>query len=323
MLAVLAGVLLVSCQSRIQRRGEVPPQLECSALIVYPFRFLWSEAPYRQEEMAQRLLRVAAEEVKGQAFLFGPPEFSVFHIDEPAPSWLGSDALQLLPPYAIPPEHGLVLRASADLRVASGQHELLNAKGKAEKRMAHEERSYVGRVEIVHPSSSQVLLELEDTVTVDPFAERAEDEADPAPELTALMERLAHAALREFKDRWRAPKEPLAPLAQVTTLPSHEKATEGLDLLDAELLRHRRLRFANPEMGVSEADQLVTLPAGLYVVKAPSPTQLEEGDVILQINGQPALPQMLERLRLANAPARILLRKKSGEQREQNLPSVP
>jgi hypothetical protein len=162
---------------------------------------------------------------------------------------------------------------------------------------------------VLHPSTHQRVLEISGEVKSDPFAERTDDGADPAPELTVLMENLTREALRALAEQLHAPREPSPAPATVALIPwqAFEYAEEGrpahlgalalMDPLDAELLRQQRLRFANPALETAVLDRLMRLPAGLYVLSAPEGGKLAAGDVVLQLDGHPALPQVLARVR--------------------------
>jgi hypothetical protein len=138
------------------------------------------------------------------------------------------------------------------------------------------------------------------------------------------MEGLTREALRQLDDHLRAPREPSPAPAQVALVPwrAFEYADEGrpahlgalalMDPLDAELLRQQRLRFANPALETALLDRMIRLPAGLYVLAAPEGGKLSPGDVILQLDGQPALPQVLERARLAPTPVQAQVRRAAG-----------
>jgi hypothetical protein len=327
--AVLGAVLVLAlagsaCGSAYKVQREVPAELSASAVMVYPFLFRWPEPAFRSFELSQRLLDVALHESGERAFFFGPSEFKVYRPEDDN-AWAASNAVTLLAPYSVRPEQALVLRASAERRTQSAQGELLDAKGRAVGQSTVEETTYLGHVEVLHPSTHQRVLELSGELKVDPFAERTDDGADPTPELTGLMENLTREALRALKDHLHAPREPSPAPARVALVPwqAFEYAEEGrpahlgalasMDPLDAEVLRQQRLRFANPALETAVLDRMLRLPAGLYVLSAPEGGKLAPGDVILQLEGQPALPQGLARARLAPSPLPAQVRRGSGE----------
>ncbi len=325
-LAVLLALLLpgLACRGPYHVQRSVPESLTASAVMVYPFGFRWEAPAWRTFELSQRLLDVALAEAGERALFFGPSEFKVYRpTDDNA--WAASNAVTLLAPYGIRPDGALVLRTWAERRVQSGQRELLDAKGRTVGQSAVEEQAYLGHVEVVHPSTQQVVLELSGEAAVDPFAERTDDGADPAPELTRLMEGLVREALKALGPHLRAPREPSPAVASVALVPwaafdyaeegrpAHAATLAGLDALDAELLRQQRLRFANPAVEQSVLNRMARLPAGLYVLAASPGAKLAPGDTLLSLDGAPALPHVLARARLAPTPVEARVRRASGE----------
>lgn len=301
----------------------MPAELSASAVVLYPFLFRWPEPAWRSFELSQRLVDVALAEAGERALFFGPSEFKLYRPGDDN-AWAASDAVTLLVPYGVRPEQALVLRPWAERRVQSAQGELLDAQGRPMGQSTVEETTYLGQVEVLHPSSHRRVLVLSGEVKADPFAERSDDGADPAPELTRLMENLTREALRALADHLHAPREPSPSPATVALLPwqAFEYSDEGrpahlgalalMEPLDAELLRQQRLRFANPSVELPILDRLSRLPAGLYVLSAPEAGPLAPGDVILQIEGQPALPQVLARTRLAPTPSQARVLRATG-----------
>ncbi|MDY7229784.1 hypothetical protein [Hyalangium rubrum] len=318
-LSFVGAVLLLAlagpaCRSTAyQTRGDIPSELSASAVMVYPFLFRWPEPAFRSFELSQRLIDVALAEAGESALFFGPSEFKVYRPEDDN-AWAASNAVTRLVPYGVRPEQALVLRAWAERRTQSGQGELLDAQGRTVGQSTVEETTYLGHVEVLHPSTRQRVLEVSGEAQADPFAERTDDGADPAPELTRLMEGLTREALHKLEDHLHAPREPSPALATVAFVPwgafeytdearpSHVGALALMDPLDAELLRQQRLRFANPTLEPAVLDRMIRFPAGLYVLSVPPEGALTPGDVILQVEGEPALPQVLARVRLAPAP---------------------
>ena len=303
----LLGLLGSGCRTSSEKRLFLAPRLSASALVVMPFGFRWPEPAYRSFEMGQRILSVTDNQVGGQALLFGPSEFKVYRATDD--SWAGSSAVTLLPPVRIKPENALVLRPWAEKRVTSSRREVLDAKGRAVGAGNAEETTYVGHVEILHPSTQTVAVDVSGEVQVDPFAEKKpEDEADPAPELSRLMQRLTTEALAELKGHLAppAPPRPLPfqvafnPKAAATYAEEDRPSLEALaakDPLEGELLLQGRVRYANPQMTDAEATRLLKLPGGLLVTQAEPGAPVKPGDLITQVDGQPALPQTLQRAR--------------------------
>ena len=170
-----------------------------------------------------------------------------------------------------------------------------------------------------------MLVEVSDRTTVDPFAS-ADAGVDPAPELTALMERLTRVALEALQPQLVAP--PPAPLrleGHRFALSPHfalRFASEGrpalterlpaMDLLEGTLLRLARGRFANPQLDEASLARLDRLPAGLLILEAPPTARLQAGDLILRVGGGPALPQVLARQLLSGGPLDLEVQRARG-----------
>ncbi len=317
-------VVAFGCKGGVQKRLFVRPGRKVSVVAVYPFGFRWEEPPYRSFELSQRLIDAATEEAGDQFLFFGPSEFKVYrHHDDNA--WAASTVVTLLPGAGLKPEQAVVLRPWAERRVHAGQKELLDAKGKPVGVSSQLETTYVGHVEVLHPTTRDWVVEVVGETQVDPFEER-EDDSDPAPELTELMQRLtvtALEALREYAagpagparelslSYWFNPKQAFAFAAEGQK--PFEVALASLDPLDAELLVHGRVKFANPGISDAEVTKLARLPGGLYVREGTADGALKAGDVITAVDGQPALPQSLQRLRLNQGSAALKVRRASGE----------
>lgn len=320
---LLLALTGAACSSGYKLQRDVPEELSASAVMVYPFQFRWPEPAYRSFELSQRLIDVALAEAGEQALFFGPSEFKVYRPEDDN-AWAASTAVPLLVPYSVRPEQALVLRAWAERRVQSGQRELLDDQGRPKGQSAVEETTYLGHVEVLHPSSQRRVVEISGEVQADPFAERTDDGADPAPELTVLLEKLTRQALQAVKEHLHAPREPSPAPATVALIPwqafeyadegrsAHVGALASMDPLDAELLRQQRLHFANPGVETPVLDRLAQLPAGLYVLSSPEGGKVTVGDVLLQLDGQPALPQVLARTRLAPTPTQVHVRRAAG-----------
>ncbi|MBN1210834.1 MAG: hypothetical protein JXB05_38655 [Myxococcaceae bacterium] len=321
---LLLALLGPACRTtEYPTRSELPEELSASAVMVYPFLFRWPEPAWRSFELSQRLIDVGLAEAGARALFFGPSEFKVYRPEDDN-AWAASNAVTLLAPYGVRPEQALVLRPWAERRIQSAQGELLDAQGRAVGQSTVEEITFLGHVEVVHPTTHQRVLEVSGEVKADPFAERTDDGADPTPELTDLMETLTQQALRALEEHLRAPREPSPEPATVALVPwlafeyadegrpSHAGALAMMEPLDAEVLRQQRLRFANPALELSVLDRMTRLPAGLYVLFSPEGGKLAPGDVLLQIEGQPALPQVLARTRLAPTPHQARVRRADG-----------
>jgi len=116
-----------------------------------------------------------------------------------------------------------------------------------------------------------------------PFAEVTDDGADLSPELTGLLEAVTREALKRLSGALQPPCAP-APhgATSVAWLPWETwelgPTMAGRDILDAEVLRRQRLRFANPSLAPGLLDALARQPGGLYVREAPAGAKLAVGD---------------------------------------------
>jgi hypothetical protein len=300
----------------VQVKREVPEDLGVSAVVVYPFGFRWGAPAWREVELSQRLVGVALAEAGDKALFFGPSEVRVYRPEDDN-AWAASDAVTLLASQGVRQEAAVVLRAWAERRVQGGQRELVDNRGATVGRSAQEDVVYLGHVEVLHPATRKVVLEVSGDAAADPFAEVRDEGADPTPELTRLMEELTREALKALAGSLKAPRPPSPPLAtSVAWVPweTLDLAAElfGKDALDAELLRHQRLRFANPGLEPLLLDTLARQPAGVYVRAAPPGGKLSPGDVVLSLDGHPALPQGLARARLAPVPVEARVQNPSG-----------
>ncbi len=320
-----------ACKSGPSATVRLDPNTRISAIIVYPFGFRWDEPAYRSFELSQRLIAAIDPRVGARVLLFGPPEFKVFRLEDDNP-WAASTALPLLPAHSVRPDAAVVLRAWGEKRIVDGQKELMNTQGKRVGTTTVQQTTYFGRVEVLHPTTQAVIVEVTGEAPVDPFGEQAEETGDKSPELTALMERLAIEAVTALEPALTPP-----PSAQSNALPEDvsfafiaraalEYADQGrpsiaeqkeqIDALELELLTQDRIRFANPGIQEDELSKLVRLPAGLYVRSAPAAWKLARGDVIIRIDNEPALPCRWQRVRLSPVPVSLKVRRATGEMAE-------
>ena len=322
LLVTLTGV---ACRTSYRTQRAIPPELTAHAVVVYPFGFRWEQPAWRSVELSQRLVDEALALAGDEALFFGPSEIRVYRPQDDN-AWVASNAVVRLAAQGIRAEQGLVLRPWAERRVQSALRELQDAQGRPAGVGNVEETTFVGHVEVLHPSSGQVLVEVSGEAVSDPFAERTDEGegADPAPVLTKLMVDLTREALSALDGTLRPPRPPSPPLAQVALLPWEAldltSTLAPLDALDAEVVRHQRLRFANPTLGPDAVARLSRLPAGLYVLEAPEGGKLAPGEVVVGLEGAPALPQALARVRFSPTPVQARVRLPSGTFAERLLP---
>lgn len=333
--ATFAAAVLVlwGCTKRYQIATQLPAEpLKLTTAFVYPFAFRWEEPAYRRYELSQRLVQRALETRAAERLAFyGPGEVHVKKgVDEA--SFAASDALQLLMVSGQKADQGIVIRPWAERRVSTSVQEITDKKGRASG-ASGEETEYVGHVEVLHPSTHQTLVEVSGTVKVDVFAApHPDDEFDPARALTELMLGLTAEALDALGPHLLARpvgEDPGLTLVSSPKLtlqyqddesPALDQQLLTRDPLAGEVARQNRARFLAPWLPEDAVGKVSRLPAGVWVAAAPSSARVQPGDTILTIDGEPARPQHLHRLRFTGVPASCRVKKASGEETDVSLP---
>lgn len=322
---IASALLLAACAHTEGGKLQEAKQARISVIAVYPFGFRWDTPAYRSFELTGRLIDEVLHQSEFQTLVYGPGEFRLYQPDDDniyAASTLGA----LLPQIQRRPEELVVLRPWAERRVQSSSRSLVNAAGKTLGQEQTEEVTYVGHVDVIHARTQQRIGELSGEVEADPFAVREDDGADPTPELTALMRSLTREAMAQLRPQLR-PAGTFSPLRGLSLdvtphlsfaysepgRPAYDAAVAKMDPLDREVFVTARVRFANPQLSPEQAAKLAKLPGGLHV-HVPTPTApLQAGDVILQVNGEPAHPQTLIRARILAGPDSLKIRRASGD----------
>ena len=80
-----------------------------------------------------------------------------------------------------------------------------------------------------------------------------------------------------------------------------------------------RAKFLSPWLTDDQTAKLARTPAALVVVAAPGGGSVQPGDLILSIDGQPALPQVLARKRLAGVPVEVRVGRGGNERDAANV----
>ena len=322
--ALLAGLLALGCASgpRIEVRHRSSGPIPARVAAVYPYVFRWEEPPFRVHEksMDEVLFLVGRERL----LVFGPDEFQVLRAEESSPL-AGTDLVTVLSQRGLEARGFLAFRGWAERRIAVSQGQL-EQRGKV-LAVSYQDVTYVAHLEVVD-AGGEVQVEMQAQAE----AGRAEDrpEYDPMPELTALHRRLLQAAWEELEPRLTAPPLPV-PAIETRWLPASTLDYGGparatlkermlaLDALEADMAKIAVYRYYAPSLSERQIGYEMRLPGGLYVlrVRPPFAGPLEHGDVILQVEGEPAIgPQVLQRalaaprdgplhLRVARGPARL------------------
>lgn len=326
LLASALALLVASCAAG-RSEGAAPgePQPRFTAIAVYPFGFRWEEPAYRSFELSSRLISVVMHGTRNSNVIFGPGEFRVHRLEDDnvfAASTLGS----VLPATGIPLKKVLVIRPWAERRIHTASKTTINSRGNAVAAERNDEVTYVGHVEVIDAASRQRLFELTDSRVADPFAERDDDGADPAPELTELMEHLVAQATVELQP-WLTPSGRLAELPGLVmdVTPHHaftysepgrsafDAAMVRMDAFEREIFVRQRVRYANPFLRPEDIDPMVKVPGGLFVRETGPGQPLAVGDVIVEVNGDPAFPQAIIRARLLKGADSVRIRRASGD----------
>ncbi|MBL9038299.1 MAG: hypothetical protein JNG84_07295 [Archangium sp.] len=317
------GVVLAGC-SGLKKTVRAPSQpLSVTSVFVYPVRVLGGAEPsWRLEELHARGLGVAVREAGDALAFYGPTEFKVLR-PESDDAWVATTALPVLVSAGSRADQGLVIRPVLERRVNSSTNEASTLSGRAAGGASNEVTTWLGRVEVMHPSTKEVLLEAEGSVVVDPFAEpTAEAEFDPAPAVTALLESLIRTAAavsaKHAAARPVAPEPPVTLALTPQTALQAQKPIEGAaveppvtDALQLELLSLNVARVLNPGLSEAQATKLAAKAPGLAVLTSGT-GKLQPGDLVETIDGAPALPHVWARVRFKGAPAELHVRRADG-----------
>ncbi len=323
----------MGCSGGMQKIVRPPAEpLALTSAFVYPFDFRWEEPVYRRFELSQRLTDEAVRHSGDRLAFFGPSEFRVMKQADNG-AWVASTALPLLIGSGSRADQGVVVRPWAENRKSSSAQEAFDKKGKSTGMATMEETTYFGHVEIVHPSTGQVLVEVSGEVKVDPFSqEGADDTSDPARPLTKLMAALLVEALDAIAGQtaMRNVRPELGLTLALTPRVTLAYAEEGRantqaelaaqDAVAQEIFVQDRAKFLAPVLPEGELPKLSKMPPGTYVIAAPAAAKLQAGDLVLSIDGTTALPQGLNRLRFSEVPAQVRVRRASGEETEVLVP---
>jgi hypothetical protein len=313
-LGVVAAVLM-GC-SGLSRVVKSPPQpLELTTVFVYPVALTGME-PNRGRvfELSQRTLDRAVNETGDRLVFFGPTEFKIIK-PEVENAWVASDAIPVLVQSGSRPDQGAVLRVAVERRLTSSSTQAESLKGQPRATSSNEETTWVVRTEVLHPSSSTTLIEVSGQVTVDPFAvPPPEAEWDPAPQLTKLVDATVSAAMRHLASH--AASRPVGPAASIVgaATPASIRwfgaADENAESLQGEVTRQNRARLFAPTATDLQVAALAKGVAGTAVLKGDG--KLEPGDVVLSVDGVPALPHVLARVRFKGASAELEVKRVTG-----------
>jgi hypothetical protein len=317
-LFVLA-VGLLGCHGGIARSLKAPATpLTVSTVVVYPVR-LTGTPPlgWREFELGQRLVDVGLAQYGGRLAFFGPSEFQVSRWGEAA--WTASTVVPQLIRAGRKPDEALVLRATAEKRVANSAMERRDADDRAKGGIVTEEVTWLCTLELVRPSTGEVLGEFTGQLTVDPFTPTGEEEFDPDAPMTHLLERMALEALE-----WTAKALPddapdldalpvTLAMSPAVTAAQDDTGLSAMDALTAEVWVQNRARFLTPKLPEDRVSDVSRLPLGLLVLDARAGAGVLPGDVILRVDGAAPLPQILYRKRLRGGGVPVTVKRGGAE----------
>jgi hypothetical protein len=316
---------LAGCSGGITKTIRPPASpLTVSAVVITPVRITGTEAPgWRRFELAQRQVDIGLRECGDRLAFFGPAEVQISRWEEPG--WLGNTAVPLLARAALPVDQAVLIRTTIEQRLASSTQEREDDKGRAKGGVASQETTWLINLELVHPSSRQIIAEFSAKVVIDPFAEpTGEEEFDAAPPMTRLLESLTKEALRVAR-RWEVDRAAARDsgltlaLSPAVTAAQPDAAAAQTDALQAEIWMQARARFLSPWLTDDQAAKLARTAPSLSVMAGPSGLSVQPGDLILSIDGQPALPEVLARKRLAGVPVEVRVGR-GGNERDAVIP---
>ncbi len=330
-LMLLMLIAVSGCAGGLRTTLRAPTEpLEVTTAFVYPIRFLGStEHAWRSFELAERMLQVGVRQGGERVAFFGPTEFKVIRFEDDH-AWVSTTALPLLTGAGSRADQGVAIRTTVERRVTSSVQEAQNAKGQGGA-TSSELTTYVGRIEVIHPSTQLVLLEAEAQAVVDPFADPVPElEYDPGPALTALVERLMAEAtavtVKYSKSREVLPELGLTlavtpqTALSLRTDPAVAAELLQLDALQTEVLMENIARVLTPWLSGKQLAAVVAAPPGVAVVAVPPGSRASPGDVIETVDGAPALPHVLARGRFKGAPMEVRVHRRDGATAEIVLP---
>lgn len=316
---------LVGCSAGITKTIRAPESpLRVGAVVITPVRITGTEAPgWRRFELAQRQVEVGLRDCGDRLAFFGPAEVQISRWEDLG--WLGNTAVPALTRAAVPVDQAVLIRTTVEQRLASTTQEREDAKGLRKGGVASQETTWLLTLELIHPASRQILAELSGKVVIDPFAEpTGEEEYDAAPPMTRLLEALTREALLIAR-RWQL-ERPAArdsgltlALSPAITAAQPDAAAAQPDALQAEIWMQARARFLSPWLTDDQAAKLARTVPSMLVVAAPGGASVQPGDLILSIDGQPALPEVLARKRLTGVPVEVRVGR-GGNERDAVIP---
>ncbi|MGO8968461.1 MAG: hypothetical protein ACLQDQ_02725 [Myxococcaceae bacterium] len=294
----------------VTTQTQLDPTARFAAVVLEPVR---GAALEETPALGQRLTAVVLSAVSGEVPVWAPAEVQMLHLEKR--DWSANTAVPLLRAAGIRPEQTLLVRARIDTGAASSQQEVQGAAGSAVGATA--ELRWRARVEVLQPSTGQLLVETTAEARADPLAGGGTEAARLQP--AGVLERAAAEAFARLGGSWTPPRAPKGPLLSTWTVVASADSRPA-HALDAEVQRLQLLQTANPGLDETEAARLARLPPGVLVREAPLGFRLKGGDEVLSLGALLANAAALARCRFATAPVALEVRGADGLLRRVKLP---
>ena len=257
--ALLLLLLAPACSGN-QVRWKASEQLTAvtpKVVVVYPFRFRWTEPEWRTYQKGRDL--VAASLADGRFLVVGPEELTVYRPEDPN-VLAGSTLLPRLMELGLGPGDAVVLRVWAEERREKTSRVTYDAQGKPVGRLQQEQRLVIAHLQLVDVAAGKVLLSGRRAIPFDPLA--THPDFDPLHPLTRGLGELVEAALERLEDPSVRPPQAKIEL-QVN--PAAAAPRGGADPLEAELLQLGFFTYFDATWGPSDRKALVRAGRGARV----------------------------------------------------------
>ncbi len=287
-------------------------ELPIEAVAILPCRFGWEEPAYRSYEISQ-ILALQSLDV-GLYSVFGPGEISIPRPSQDSNSLVGIDLTLGLANQGLSSASALLVRPSLERQVKTELRQVFDLQGNPKGTARGDEMAIVAQLEIYHAATMRMIASASAKTIVN--EKNNIGSTDPLPEVTATMSQMLKDLLEQIS--FRAPGEAITRKAGFEYIwnpkavldfsyagkPALADSLPTLDPLERDLAIMTRLQFFLPSADSTVLSTLRNLPAGLLVTAVADPTKssVKVGDLIIQINEQPATPQSLDRALRAAGP---------------------
>ena len=300
------------------------------AIAVYPFTFRYDHAAHQIYEKIQD--EIAALVASEAMLVIGDDEFKVYpQLTGSADPYATSTLMVTVHEMGLDRERIAVIRGWVEERVESTQKAAYTQYGTGAGKAAAYAATLVCHLELLHPSSKTVLLEMTGEIEHDPFGEIVE--WDPRPELRVIHDRMVEKLIGRLGDYFTLEPVPTDPGFRYRI--NHRRLfdyefggasalrpqLEQMDALDREAAVNASYRYFYPDGDPALFQQLEQAPEGLIVVEVTDPrlaeAGLKAGDVVLRwrggsVNGPHSLMRLMHKPP-SGAPAEITVSRDGQE----------